>query len=111
MTIASELQTDIEFSLNDGMLMISPCLKADEHQLLDYELVSTVRGKGGTSNTRQSGRVSLVPGRFECPNVSSHNVYAGIEIKVTLKVFDSGKQVKEVVRYYPERDSTEGQNI
>ena len=92
----------IESSTQDGQLTVVPQLAAPAGARLRYEIVSSRRGGAGTSNSSQSGSVSVGP--EGSVKLSTLSVSTGPQDRyvVTVKVFDGAKLVAEEVLRHPQ---------
>ena len=85
---AGALSCDVLFELSGGMVAIGGRIEAEKGAVVRYEMTTEIKGAGGRSISRQSGRVTVsAAGSAPLSRVMT-NTRAGAVATVTIRLSD-----------------------
>jgi Thin aggregative fimbriae synthesis protein len=97
----SAYKLDLGASVEQGSLKVEPTIIGPAGKAVRYEMDVKREGRGGTSNSSQSGTVQLgSDGRAQLAS-NSVSVTPADTYRVTVRVFDGGRVVAEQSTRYP----------
>ena len=97
----SQYKLDLGASVEHGSLKVEPQLSGPAGKALRYEMEVKREGRGGTSNSSQSGTVQLDNQGHAQLASNSVSVTPADTYRVTVRVFDGGRVVAEQSTRYP----------